>query len=81
MNKISYIKNVKVIDDGIKKIVLKRESSDVEEIYQLLDNRKFEYYLFHLLLKKCLVIPNSFWLYQIKNEGINFPLNNFDKFD
>lgn len=45
MNKISYIKNIKVIDNGTNKVVLKRESPSIKEIYQLLDNRRFEYYL------------------------------------
>ena len=45
MNKISYIKNIKVIDNGTNKVVLKKESPSIKEIYQLLDNRRFEYYL------------------------------------
>ena len=45
MNKISYIKSVKVLDNGKRKIVLKKEKPTVIDIYNLLENRKFEYYL------------------------------------
>ena len=45
MNKISYLKSVKVIDDGKRKIVLKKENHTIHEVYNLLENRKFEYYL------------------------------------
>ena len=45
MNKISYLKSVKVIDNGKRKIVLKKENHTIHEVYNLLENRKFEYYL------------------------------------
>lgn len=45
MNRISYIKSVKVLDNGKRKIVLKKEKPTVIDIYNLLENRKFEYYL------------------------------------
>lgn len=45
MNKISYLKSIKVVDDGTRKVVLKEEPLYINNIYNILNNRKFDYYL------------------------------------
>lgn len=52
MNKIRYIKSIKVIENETKDIVLKKEPETINDIYNILNNRKFEYYLNPIERKK-----------------------------
>lgn len=63
MKKISFIKNVKVVDDGNNKIVLKKRKRNINDIYSILDNRKFENYLIPI------EIDNDYEKYPFINEN------------
>lgn len=52
MNKIRYIKSVKVIENEEEKIAIKKEPETILDTYNILSNRKFEYYLTPIERKK-----------------------------